>query len=71
MIRLRSYKHIRACPACDRLPDLCPGHDWKALARAAADRRRAEEQAQIRGTPEWRAANRDKRLALNLSRKYL
>lgn len=70
MIRIRSYKHIAPCPACGLPSDDCRGHDWKALARAAADRRHAEEQANIRGTPEWRAANQQKRLALKLSRKF-
>ena len=70
MIRLLSRKHIDPCPACRRDPDDCPGHDWKALAQAAADRQLAEERAQVKGTPEWRAANRDKRLSLKLSRKF-
>lgn len=39
-MKLLSLKHIAPCPACGRHSQACPGHDWKALARAGEARRR-------------------------------
>lgn len=74
-MKLLSLKHIAPCGVCHRPSHKCLGHEgseWRRFyvnLNRAAQRQREQakidaEQAAIRGTPQWKAANRAKRKAL-------